>query len=201
MDDQAGGDIEREGKLPAGGSKSGGLDPSDADLLAKAARGDGKAFGLLVNRHADGMFRLAASLVGNAADAEDVVQEALAGAFRGAGKFQGRSSVKTWLTRIVLTQSAIVQRDRKRRRLRQNDSAAQNVAAAGGTAGVEMRIDLHAALQRLSSEHRQVLALREFEHLSYADIAAALDLPVGTIESRLYRARSELKTVLQDYRV
>jgi RNA polymerase sigma-70 factor (ECF subfamily) len=200
MNDQAGGDIELGEKPPAGGGKSGGLDPSDAELLAKAARGDGKAFGLLVHRHADGMFRLAASLVGNAADAEDVVQEALAGAFRGAGKFQGRSSVKTWLTRIVLTQSAIVQRDRKRRRLRQSDSAAQNVAAAGGTAGVEMKIDLHAALQRLSSEHRQVLALREFEHLSYADIAAALDLPVGTIESRLYRARSELKTVLRDYR-
>jgi RNA polymerase sigma-70 factor (ECF subfamily) len=198
MSDQVG-DIEPSPKRPAGAAAVDDLDISDANLLAKTARGDGKAFGLLVQRHADGMFRLAASLVGNAADAEDVVQESLAGAFRGAKKFQGRSSVKTWLTRIVLTQSALVQRDRARRRLRNDDTAAERLSVPGNNTGVEAKMDLHAALQRLSGEHRQVLALREFEHMSYADIADVLDLPVGTIESRLYRARSELKAVLQDY--
>jgi RNA polymerase sigma-70 factor (ECF subfamily) len=195
------GDMEPNPQRPAKIGNAGGSEDSDARLLAKTARGDGKGFGLLVDRHADAMFRLAASLVGNTADAEDVVQESLAGAFRGAGRFQGRSSVKTWLTRIVLTQAAILQRDRKRRRLRQDESAAQRAAAPGGASQVEAKMDLHAALQRLSDEHREVLALREFENLSYADIANLLDVPVGTIESRLYRARSELKMVLKDYGV
>lgn len=152
-----------------------------------------------MDRHVDRMFRLAASLVGNAADAEDVLQESLTGAFRGAGKFQGRSSVKTWLTRIVLTQSALFHRERKRRRLRQNDAARNKLVDPGSAAAVDAKIDLHAALHRLTAEHREVLALRELERLSYEQIAAVLELPVGTVESRLFRARAELRAVLRDY--
>ena len=174
------------------------LDAADAELLRRSARGDGSAFRGLMDRHADGMYRLAASLVGNAADAEDVVQEALIGAFRGAGKFQGRSSVKTWLTRIVLTQAALFHRDRKRRRLRQSDPAHHWLVASDAVAGVDAKIDLHAALQRLSSEHREVLVLRELEMLPYEQIAAVLEIPVGTVESRLFCARSELRLVLRN---
>src|SRR4051794_13429603 len=65
-------------------------EPSDLDLLRKASGGDGKAFHVLVDRHADRLFRLATTLVGNASDAEDVLQEALAGAYRGIDRFEGR---------------------------------------------------------------------------------------------------------------
>jgi RNA polymerase sigma-70 factor (ECF subfamily) len=184
---------------PGGGDDSRGAGAADSELLRRASGGDGRAFRELMDRHADRMFRLAASLVGNSTDAEDVVQESLAGAFRGAGKFKGRSSVKTWLTRIVLTQSAMCLRDRKRRRLRQNETAEQRLVAPENSAGVEAKIDLHSALQRLSAEHREVLVLREFEALSYDEIARLLELPAGTVESRIFRARSELKKLLQDY--
>src|SRR4051794_33881789 len=77
---------------------------SDIDLLRQAAAGDGRAFHLLVDRHADRLFRLSVSLIGNSSDAEDVVQETFAGAFKGLRQFEGRASVKTWLTRILFTQ-------------------------------------------------------------------------------------------------
>src|SRR5207302_7695719 len=70
---------------------------SDIDLLRQAAAGDGRAFHRLVDRHADRLFRLSVSLVGNSSDAEDVVQETFAGAFKGLRQFEGRASVKTWL--------------------------------------------------------------------------------------------------------
>jgi RNA polymerase sigma-70 factor (ECF subfamily) len=173
--------------------------PTDVELLRKAGAGDGSAFGELMGRHADRLFALAASLVGNSADAEDVVQETLAGAFRGAKKFEGRSSVKTWLTRIALTQAAKCQRDRKRRRAPSGEAMAPRQAAEGSEAAVEAKIDLTAALQRLTADHREVLVLREFEMLGYEQMAVLLGVPVGTIESRLFRARRELKALLGDY--
>jgi RNA polymerase sigma-70 factor, ECF subfamily len=173
--------------------------PSDLELLRKVGAGDPSAFRKLTDRHADRLFALVASLVGNRADAEDVVQETLAGAFRGAKKFEGRSSVKTWLTRIALTQAAKWQREQKRRRVRSSEAMAPRQVAEGSEAAVEARIDLTAALQRLTADHREVLVLREFEMLGYEQMAALLGVPVGTIESRLFRARRELKALLGDY--
>ena len=167
-------------------------------LVQRAARGDGKAFHALVDAHSQRLYRLAVSLVGNATDAEDVLQEAFAGAFRGLGRFEGRSSVKTWLTRILVMQAAKWRRDRQRRNMpnsdleevSQSDTASHSVGA---------KIDLHAALQKLSDEHREVLVLREFEGMSYEEIAEAIDVPRGTVESRLHRARAELKERLKAY--
>jgi RNA polymerase sigma-70 factor (ECF subfamily) len=176
----------------------------DIELLRKSAAGDGKAFHALVDRHADRLYRVAVSLVGNSADAEDVLQEAFTGAYRGLSGFQGRASVKTWLTRILVMQAAKWRRDRKRRRSGAaiDDEADVQPAAPGdsGRAGVvDARIDVHAAVQRLSVEHREVIALREFEHLSYDEMAEVLELPRGTVESRLHRARAELKEILKSY--
>ncbi len=199
MDGNSSDEPQCDAASPAGGVESRPSAPSDEELLRRASGGDGRAFRELMDRHADRMFRLAACLVGNSTDAEDVVQESLAGAFRGAGKFKSRASVKTWLTRIVLTQSAICLRDRKRRRLRQNESAEERLVAPERASGVEAKIDLHAALQRLSAEHREVLVLREFEALSYDEIAGLLEVPAGTVESRLFRARTELRKLLRDY--
>jgi RNA polymerase sigma-70 factor (ECF subfamily) len=186
----------------------------DAELLRKAASGDGKAFHALVDRHAPRMYRLAVSLVGNAADAEDVLQETFTGVFKGMAKFEGRSAVKTWLTRILFTQAAKWRRDRIGKGMVSMDgiagmasasatasSAPSSMAVEGATYGVGVKIDLDAALKRLSPEHREVLMLREFEGMTYEEMSAVLGLPRGTIESRLHRARNELRSKLPSYAI
>jgi RNA polymerase sigma-70 factor, ECF subfamily len=176
------------------------ISPEAEDLrwLQRAAAGDAKAFGRLVDRHSDRLFRIAMSMLNNnAADAEDVVQETFAGAYRGIKGFQGRSSVSTWLTRILVTQVSQSRRQ-KNRAVRKTEPIGQ-VAVEGGISAAEKRMDLQAALDQLSDEHREVLVLREFEQMSYQEIADVLGVPRGTVESRLYRARAELKEKLRSY--
>ncbi len=172
---------------------------ADAELLRQAGAGNGKAFHQLVERHADGLYRVAMSLVGNASDAEDVLQEALAGAFRGAKKFEYRSSVRSWLTRIVITQAAKFWRSRHGKRELSLVSDVKQAVPDGGSAAVDARLDIDATLQQLSPEHREVLVLREIDGMAYEQIAEVLGLPRGTIESRLFRARAELKKKLKAY--
>jgi RNA polymerase sigma-70 factor (ECF subfamily) len=154
----------------------GSLGASDWQLVRRARGGDLAAFHELVDRHAATLLGLATMLVGNAADAEDVVQETFAGAFRGLGGFRGDSAVKTWLTRILLRQ-----------------------AAGAATERADTRMDLAAALADMSQEHRQVLVLRELQGLSYDEISRILNVPRGTVESRLFRARKAMQDRLKDY--
>ena len=177
------------------------MDDDDTLLLRRAAGGDGRAFRSLVDRHADRLYRLAVQLVGNRTDAEDVLQEAFAGAYKGAGGFRGGSSVKTWLSRILATQAAKWWRDRKGDRTDELDetSGSTGSGAGGGESAVAAKLDLHAALAQLSPEHRQVLVLRELDGMSYEEMAGSLGVPRGTIESRLHRARAELKRRLTAY--
>ena len=180
-------------------------------LVRAAGRGDDRAFHALIDRHGPRLLRLARSLCGNAADAEDVLQETFVGAFRGLRRFEGRSSVRTWLSRILVTQVA-VQRRRGGRHRHLSLSAAEARAdeggadapspAAGGPAGAsaaDSRMDLDAAIQSLSPDHREVVVLREIEGMSYEEIAEVLGVPRGTVESRLHRARLELRRRLTAY--
>jgi RNA polymerase sigma-70 factor (ECF subfamily) len=178
--------------------------PDDAELARRAAAGDGRAFHVLVDRHGQRLFRMAVSLVGTANDAEDVLQEALAGAYRNLRTFEGRSSFKTWLTRILITQAAKWRRDRRRIRrhgpMMAIDAVPEPSAAhpdPGEAAGRKM--DVLAALKLLTEEHREVLVLREFDGLAYEEIAEVLGVPRGTVESRLHRARAEMKEKLKGY--
>ena len=173
----------------------------DIQLLHRAAHGDEAAFHRLVDRHAQSLYRLAYSLIGNAADAEDVLQDTFVGAFRGLGGFEARASVKTWLTRILLTQIARWRRERKRHPVEPIGENQPAGASKSGAAidGVDQRIDVHAALLQLTPEHREILVLREFEHLGYEQIAQVLGVPRGTVESRLHRARLELRGKLLGY--
>jgi RNA polymerase sigma-70 factor, ECF subfamily len=177
---------------PVGGAQN----AEDLRLLQRAGRGDSAAFHELVDRHAQALYRLAVSLVGNSADAEDVLQEAFAGAFRGARGFEARASVKTWLTRILVLQAAKWRRSRK-----PMQDVAQAAHPTGGetASGVDARLDLQAALREMSPEFREVIVLRELEQMSYEEIAGVLDVPRGTVESRLYRARAELREKLKSY--
>jgi len=173
------------------------LEPSDLELWQSAAKGDHRAFHALMDRHSAKLFRVALSLSSSRSDAEDVCQETFVAAFKSLKSFDGRASVKTWLTRILFTQVARWRRDRAGRTMGSIDSAEPMVASS--SIGVEIRIDLQAALRQLSPEHREVLMLREFDGMTYEEMAEVLGLPQGTVESRLNRARSALREKLKSY--
>lgn len=169
----------------------------DQDLVARAKRGDAAAFHEMVERYGPGLYRLAVSLLGNAADAEDALQETFSGAFRGIRKFEGRSALKTWLARILVKQTARGHRTRHRFKAVDIESAP---ASSGDNAEASgRRMDVRAAMESLPPEHREVVALRELNGMTYEEIAEALGVPRGTVESRLFRARRTLRERLKDY--
>ncbi len=186
--------------------KTAHLHANDLELVRRARRGSDAAFHELVDRHAGRLFGLAFSLIGNAADAEDVVQETFLGALRGLRAFKGRSSVKTWLIRILVKQAARHHRSRSTRETVSLDDISEASAsvlgkqqAAASTRRLDIRMDVLAALETLSPEHRQVIVLRELQGMSYQEMAEVLRIPRGTVESRLFRARRELKERLKGY--
>jgi RNA polymerase sigma-70 factor, ECF subfamily len=189
------------------------VEPSDLDLWQAAAAGDRIAFHALIDWHAPALLRVAISMSASRADAEDLCQETFLAAFRGMKNFQGRSSVKTWLTRILISKAATLWK--KQRYARQTLPLHPVHADAGRSGGggltadeasvdsasesVDQRLDILDAIRTLSPEFRQTLVLREIDGLSYDEIATALSIPRGTVESRLYRARAELRRKLADY--
>ncbi len=181
------------------------LHPTDLQLLKRARRGEEAAFHELVDRYARGLFQLAFSLVSNGADAEDVVQETFLGAFRGLGAFRECSSVKTWLTRILVRQAARCRRSRGiRKTVAINDSEASLSVLRGQETNsqardVDIRMDVLSGLETLSPEHQEVIALRELQGMSYQEMAEVLSIPRGTVESRLFRARQALRERLEGY--
>ena len=179
---------------------------SDLDLLRRADGGEDEAFHELVDRHAGGLYSLAYYLVGNESDAEDVVQETFLGAFKQAGAFEGRSSVETWLRSILMRQAARHHRKSYRRREKKtiafcedDGNALRGGAEISRAEASNVRMDLMAGLNKLTEEHREVIVLREIEGLSYREIADILEVPRGTVESRLYRARRQLREWLSGY--
>lgn len=175
---------------------------SDAELLNRAVHGGEQAFHELVDRYADELYRLALVMLRRPADAEDVLQETFLGAFKSMKRFEGRSSVRTWLTRILMNQVAMRRRDRARHQaMSGNRDEALTTAARPDTApGAAWRMDLEQALERMSEEHRSVIVMREVQGLSYEEIADVLSVPRGTVESRLHRARRALRELLVDYK-
>ncbi len=183
-----------------GASGSDDVGWTDSELLRAIRNGEEAAFHELVDRHGDSLFALAYSLLGSRTDAEDAVQEAFLGAFRRAGSFEGRSSLKTWLVRIVVNQAYKTRRSRKVRKtepidLEGNQRSDRVLRVPTGSVAVESRIDVQAMLATLSPEHREVIVLRELQGFSYEEMAEALGVPVGTVESRLFRAQGTEATL------
>ena len=175
---------------------------SDAELVRRIRHGSRPAFHDLVDRYADYLFGLAVSLVGNPADAEDLVQETYAGAFRGLRSFRGRSSIKTWLARILVRQAARHHRTRARRKVIPMDvdlAVVEQQSVPSSAPSADVRMDVRAAICSLSAAHREVIVFRELKGFSYDEIAEVLSVPRGTVESRLFRARRELKGLLKEY--
>jgi RNA polymerase sigma-70 factor (ECF subfamily) len=172
----------------------------EQELAAQAARGDIDAFGGLFERYAREVFRLALSLGHRRADAEDLMQDTFLAALEGIGKFEGRSSFRTWLTAIAFRQSSRHRRYRALRAMEPFDELSPGTSAESRTdARHEQRVDVHAMLDTLSEEHRAVLVLRELQGLTYEEIATTLAIPRGTVESRLFRARNVLRERFQEY--
>jgi RNA polymerase sigma-70 factor (ECF subfamily) len=173
----------------------------DAQLLRQIQSGSHDAFAELVQRHGQYLFGVAHALVANSADAEDLVQETLAATLDGG--FRGESSVRTWLVKIVVRRAAMMRRSRSRRgshaTLTDSISSAAGSERSSQVDRVEAKMDLTTMLQSLAPDHRAVLVLRELEGLSYQEMADALDVPRGTVESRLHRARQELREKFKGY--
>ena len=157
--------------------------------MAAVARGDSPAMRELLRRHGDYVYGVARTLTDTPADAEDVVQEMLAALL--TAKYRGDAAVRTFLVSIVVRQAALVRR-KKRPTMRLVDDAG-TAEESDGQAAIDAKLDVAALLGRLSPEHREVLVLREIEGQGYEEMAATLGVPRGTIESRLHRAREQLR--------
>lgn len=180
----------------------------DHRLIADCLKGRTEAFGELVRRYQDRLFNTVYRLVDNAEDAQDVVQDAFFNAYQSLDRFKGNSQFFTWLYRIAV--NAAISLKRKHRSTvslhakvdflgqqgePQDASAFSQPAQHLERAEEEQRIQ--EALNRLSPDHRAVLILKDLEEQKYETIAEILAVPIGTIRSRLHRARLELRVILQ----
>lgn len=170
--------------------------PDDRELVRQIGLGDPDAFEALLERHARYLFGIAQALVGNA-DAEDLVQETFAAILQ--TRFRGEASVRTWLVQILVRRAGMLHRSRARRERWHAAAADGSSQEVRSTPGADARMDLTTMLESLTPEHRAVIVLREIQGLSYEEMASALGVPRGTVESRLHRAREELRRRYEGY--
>lgn len=164
----------------------------DDRLLRKAQRGDGRAFAALVEPEQHRLFTLAVRELGSQADAEDAVQEALLRAWRSLPRFRGEASFSTWLYRICLNAVHDVRARRRRSATLPFDQSPEPQDARDRFAEGELAHDLGRALQAIDETYRTAVLLYDVLGCSYAEIAAILEIPEGTVKSRIFRGRTEL---------
>lgn len=166
------------------------LTPSDQDLLARIRSSDGQAMRVLIDRHGPYLFGVARVLTRSDTEAEDAVQETLLALL--SARFEGRSSLRTFLVSILVRQAAQLRRKR-RGWLRIVPDVPEVRSSRDASQASDAKLDLAMLLEQLSLEHREVLVMRELEQMTYDQIAIALNVPRGTVESRLFRAREQLR--------
>ncbi|MBD5162994.1 MAG: sigma-70 family RNA polymerase sigma factor [Oscillibacter sp.] len=174
------------------------------ELARDAARGDEEAFARLVALHEKRVYALTLRITGNQEDAADAAQEAFLSAWRGLPNFRGDAGFSTWLYRLA--SNAAIDHLRKNRRLRGEaslDDETLGVDAVDAAPSLQERAEsaeLREAVRRsmgeLSWEHREALDLREYQELSYEEISERLGVDLGTVKSRISRARSALRKIL-----
>ncbi|MFQ5498346.1 MAG: RNA polymerase sigma factor [Candidatus Zixiibacteriota bacterium] len=174
----------------------------DAVLVTKIKRGNRKALGKLVERHKKTAYRLALGLVGNVDDAHDISQEAFLRVYRSADTFDNSKPFLPWFYQIIANLSRTWLRRRTTRDYRQVDIDDVSFLLVDDsnpeTALVkkETVAQLRAALQKLPFHDREIITLQHFRAMSYDEIAAILDIPRGTVMSRLYYARKKLASLM-----
>lgn len=182
------------------------MSDDDRQLIAECLGGRRDAFGVLVSRYQARLYNAAIRLVDNAEDAADVVQDAFLNAYQALHSFKGDAEFFTWLYRIAFN-TAISLKRKKRASLSLDsvgaeggidpDDPSEYIKPGAALERSEDEMQLQEAMIRLSQEHREVLVLKEIEGMKYEDIAEILGVPIGTIRSRLHRARLELRELLE----
>jgi RNA polymerase sigma-70 factor, ECF subfamily len=203
-----------ERQLPEIATRSSEEKERDRELVRRAQAGDRRAFRELFDRHHKRAASVAYGVLKNSQDASDVVQEAFVKVYKHLDTFQGTSSFYTWLYRIVMNLSIDQLRRRKNQKpveyddamLRNSDSADDTILPRMLDSNPrktvirrELMVRVEAALATLPEYHRQVIVLREVEGMSYEEMAEILEVPKGTIMSRLFHARRKMQAALQDY--
>lgn len=182
----------------------------DEQLLTRWSRGDRRALDELFGRYRSIAYRVAYRLLGNEADALDAVQDGFIKALTHLRNFQGRSTFKTWLLRVVSNASLDLGRQRSRREairidsliVGERESIEPLLREENPTAGLEqadVRRLLAGALARLPAPQRQTFVLHAEAELSYREVADILDISIGTVMSRLYYARQKLRAYLEPF--
>lgn len=188
------------------------MEIDDLALVLRAKEGDQRAFKLLVERYQRKVYAVAHGMVKDREEALDIAQEAFVKVHRNLDRFKGDSAFYTWLYRI--TRNLAIDRIRARR----NESVGFDEAVGSEDSPepgfLSTRLDadpqksalrrelagkLEDALAQLPVKHREILLLREVEGMSYEDLAATLDIPKGTVMSRLFHARSKMQKLLEGY--
>lgn len=172
----------------------------EAVLLESSRRGDLSAYDRLVAAYQDRVYQTAYRITGHREDAWDAAQEAFLRAFRALRTFRGDATFSTWMTRIAVNAAL----DVVRRRPPQTSAIPEGVLVSAGTdptdevVGRDQQRRVQQAIAALPADHRAVVVLRDVQGLSYEEIARTLRLPIGTVRSRLSRARETLRVALAD---
>ena len=180
---------------------------SDEVIVERALTGDAEAFGELVRRWERRIFALTYGMLGREEDARDATQETFLAAFRNLRGFRGEAKVSSWLHRIAVNQCI----SRQRRAKVRSESALEEENEPGSFAapvsesplrvveGRQETLAVRRAINSLPLELRQIVVMKEFEELTFREIADVLDLPLSTVKSRLYTALKQLQMRLQKF--
>ncbi|KPJ54114.1 hypothetical protein AMJ39_01525 [candidate division TA06 bacterium DG_24] len=187
----------------------------DHELVRNCQRGDRAAFDELMLRHQARIFNAACRLLGDIDEAEEVAQDTFVRAYRGIGGFRFQSSFFTWLYRILLNLAANRRKARARQRRIRVDSLDRMAEGDDGwaprepadrTCDPEQELErrelaqqIEQCLAELSHDHAAVVVMRDVQGMSYEEIAGVLECSVGTVKSRLHRARAELRKLMSRY--
>jgi RNA polymerase sigma-70 factor (ECF subfamily) len=183
---------------------------TDEQLVERALAGDGDAFGEVVRRWERKIYALAYGITGNAEEARDATQETFINAYRNLPRFRGEAQVSSWLHRIAVNQCITRQR---RARVRAETGLEEEVEAgreqflstdseaspARTSESKQRAVAVRRAVASLPQELREVVLMKEFEELTFQEIAEALQIPLSTVKSRLYTALRQLRLKLEKF--
>jgi RNA polymerase sigma-70 factor (ECF subfamily) len=191
----------------------GASDDLDRQLVARVLDGEREAFGELVKRHQSRVFALARSLLRNQADAADIAQEAFVRAYGSLGRYRAEGSFSAWIAKITSNLAIdLIRRQKIQASAELTDDLLEPGEGHAGTLASQLLADpqtatlrrelgaeLQKALGLLPEKHRAILILREIEGLSYQELSETLEIPVGTVMSRLFHSRAKMQEILREY--
>jgi RNA polymerase sigma-70 factor (ECF subfamily) len=178
---------------------------SDAECVRRVQRGETDAFETLVRRHEKTIFNLVYRMLGDTEEAAEVSQEVFLSAYRAAGQFRGDANFSTWLYRIAINHASTRRKtlNNRQRKVVPIESADSLHDPQPGPLEIleqqEIREKVQVALNQLEPDDAAVILLRDLQDVSYNEVAHVLEIPVGTVKSRLHRARQALKSRLKFY--